>query len=302
MTPGRMLITGGGGFVGRALALGFARLGWEVCAVDRSFDDSARDHRVDQVVTDLLDPDWSLIPRVDVVVHAAWLTTHPKTLGLTAGEFERQNLVPLDNVLAYATRTSPEALVFVSSSGVFAADDSATGLTDALAPTGGTPYATSKLQGEALASMWGTDGVERTHVIRLGYLFGPHEVARPSREGISLIAHWMNEAREGRPLEVRADDPARDWTYTPDLAPALARLISGPSARRPIHFGSPHVVRDGELASWITAEIGGHVVTVPSGAPLKAPMVTSDIAAVRDVSWTPPRDGIRALLEAEAVA
>ena len=99
------------------------------------------------------------------------------------------------------------------------------------------------------------------------------------------------------------DDPTRDWTYTPDLAPALARLVGEPPARRPIHFGSSHVVRDRVLASWIADEIeGGEVTRVPAGERVKPPMVPSDVPALRDVSWTTPRDGVRALVESEVVA
>ena len=40
MAPETVLITGAGGFVGRALAEGFAALGWRVTAVDRAFDEA----------------------------------------------------------------------------------------------------------------------------------------------------------------------------------------------------------------------------------------------------------------------
>ncbi len=303
MKSGRILITGGGGFVGRALALGFAQLGWDVCALDRSFDDPPGHPRIQHVVTDLLDGAWSDLPRVDVVVHAAWLTTDPATLGLTEAEYQTKNLKPLTTVLSYATHRPPQSLVFVSSSGVFAPDDAEEGLTDAHAPTGSSPYAASKRRGEMLTFTWGSEGLAGTHVIRLGYLFGPDEVVRPSRNGVSLVARWMNAARHSQPVEVRADDPARDWTYTPDLAPALERLVSEPPTRRPVHFGSPHVVRDRELASWISDEVGGgELVTVPAGARVKPPMVPSDVSALRDVTWTTPRDGVRALVDTEVVA
>lgn len=303
MKSGRILITGAGGFVGRALALGFAERGWEVYALDRSFDGPPGHPRVRHVLADLLDGVWSDLPQVDVVVHGAWLTTDPRTLGLTDAEYERTNLAPLTTVLSYATHRPPQSLVFVSSSGVFAPDDAEDGLTDAHAPTGSSPYAASKRRGEMLTSTWGSEGLSRTHVIRLGYLFGPDEVVRPSRDGVSLVARWMDAARNGQPVEVRDDDPARDWTYTPDLASALERLVAEPPARRPIHFGSPHVAHDRELAARIIDEIGsGELVTVPAGTRVKPPMVPSDIPALRDVAWTTPGDGVQALVEAEAAA
>jgi len=303
MKSGRILITGAGGFVGRALALGFAELGWEVWALDRSFDDPPGHDGIRYVVADLLDGAWADVPQVDVVVHAAWLTSDPASLGLTEAEYQAKNLAPLTAVLSYATHRPPEALVFVSSSGVFAAGDAEEGLTDVHVPTGSSPYATSKRRGEMLTSTWGSEGLANTHVIRLGYLFGPHEAVRPTRQGVSLVARWMDAARDGRPIEVRADDPTRDWTFTPDLAPARVQMLAESPARRPVHLGSPHVVHDRELASWISDETGGgEVVTVPAGARVKPPMVPSDLSALRHVQWTTPRDGIRALVEAEAVA
>ena len=38
MKQRRVLVTGAGGFVGRALSLGFADLGWQVIGLDRAFD------------------------------------------------------------------------------------------------------------------------------------------------------------------------------------------------------------------------------------------------------------------------
>ena len=302
-TPGRVLITGGGGFVGRALANGFAELGWTVAAVDLGFDGPPEHPSVSHTVADLSNGDWAVLPDADVVVHAAWITTGPTTLGVTEAEHAERNLAPLTTMLGYATHRRLDAFVFVSSSGVFAADDAEDGLTDAVAPTGSSPYASTKLRGEMLAATWGSEGLSRTHVVRLGYLFGPGEVVRRTRHNVSLVAQWMSAARDGRPMEVRADDPARDWTFTPDLAPALARLISGPSVRRPIHLGSGHVVRDLELAGCVAdAFPGAEIVRTPAGPTLKPPMVPSDVSALSDFIWTDPATGVRSLLEAEAIA
>jgi nucleoside-diphosphate-sugar epimerase len=291
----RALVTGAGGFVGRALASGFAELGWEVTGLDRAYG-AGEERGVERVVADLETGGVpAAVGAVDLVVHAAWITTDPQALGVTAAEHVAQNVQPLLAVLEYAARAHPADFVFLSSSGVFAPGDASGGLTDADRPTETSPYAAAKRAGELLVpAALGPDTA--AHVVRLGYLFGPGEVARPSRLGLSLVAAWRAAARDGRPLEVRSDDPERDWTFAPDLAPALARLLEGPAADRPVHLGSPHVVRDGDLADLVAAlHPGVERVTVPATGRVKPPMAPSDLPALRGFAWTDPASGLRTL-------
>jgi nucleoside-diphosphate-sugar epimerase len=286
--------------VGRALASGLADLGWRVTGLDRAFDATWQSDGVHRVVADLdregIPPE---VPEVDLVVHAAWVTTDAEALGITPAEHVALNLRPLLAVLDHGAHTRPAAFAFVSSSGVFDPADATEGLTDAHRPTGTSPYAAAKRAGELLVPA-ALDPPTAVHVVRLGYLFGPDEVARPSRTGVSLVAGWLAAAREGRPLAVRADDPARDWTFTPDLAPALERLAAGPAAGRAVHLGSPHVVRDGALAALVASEVPGtERVRVPADGRVKPPMVPSDIPALRGFRWTDPAAGLQALMAGE---
>jgi nucleoside-diphosphate-sugar epimerase len=138
------------------------------------------------------------------------------------------------------------------------------------------------------------------HVVRLGHLFGPGEAATPTRSGVSLVAGWMAAARDGQPLAVRSDDPARDWTFTPDLAAALELVADSPSTGRPVHVGSPHVYRDHDLATLIASRVpGADIVPSPADGTVKPPMVPSDIPALGGFSWTDPATGLQALLAAE---
>ena len=61
---------------------------------------------------------------------------------------------------------------------------------------------------------------------------------------MSLVARWLRCAREGEPIEVRDDNPVRDWTYAPDLAAALARVVAAPPALGPVHLGSRHLLAE----------------------------------------------------------
>jgi len=342
MTQRRVLITGAGGFVGRSLALGFADLGWLVIGLDRVFDTgwesqdigqvaaASESQYIRQVAAELAEGVPQEVPEVDLVVHAAWVTTDAEALGITSAASIALNLRPLLAVLEYTARTRPPAFVFLSSSGVFAPGDATEGLTDADRPTGTSPYAAAKRAGEllVLAALeqgtaelghlsaelpQGTAGLPQSmpvlpqgtavHIVRLGYLFGPDELARPSRLGVSLVARWVAAARDGNPLEARSDDPRRDWTFTTDLAAALEKVVAGPSAGHPVHLGSPHVCTDMAFATLIASQVpGAEPVTVPASGPVKPPMVPSDIPALRGFDWTDPATGLRVLLSSEVAA
>ena len=298
----QVLVTGAGGFVGRAVALGFADLGWGVIGLDRTFDESWERDSMRSSTAELSEGVPSDVPDVDLVVHSAWVTTDPAMLGVTTAEYIALNTRPLLTMLEYARCTSPAAFVFLSSSGVFAATDATEGLKDTYSPAGTSPYAAAKRAGEALA-LSALDSQTEVQVVRLGYLFGPDEIARPSRVGVSLVAGWLAAARQGQALAVRSDDPLREWTFTSDLAVALEQVVDGPSAGHPVHLGSTHVSRDSAFAALIASELPGtELVTVPAEGPVKPPMVPSDIPALRDFAWTDLTTGLRALLAAEVVA
>lgn len=298
-----VLVTGAGGFVGSALAEGFAALGWAVTALDMAFDAATRERlRGCALVTATLgDAAPQDLPPVTLVIHAAAVTTAASDLGWTPAAHVAANVRPLVGMLEYAARTRPAAFVFLSSSGVFAAGDGGDVLTDADLPSGDSPYAAAKRAGELLTPA-ALAGVTAAHVIRLGYLYGPHEAARPTRARPSAVARWLMAARDRQPLLVPADDPRREWTYTPDLAPALAELAARPPAGRVVHLCSPFVRTDSVMAAGIAALVPGAVCApAPAVGSAKPPMRASDLSPL-GLRWTAPEAALAQLVAAEVAA
>jgi nucleoside-diphosphate-sugar epimerase len=184
--------------------------------------------------------------------------------------------------------------VFLSSSGVFGDGDGSPDLTDTDLPTATGPYSAAKMAGEALVP--GALGPWcQTHVLRLGYLYGPGEAPRPTRQRVSMLRQWLTDAMQGRPLTVAANDPRRDWTFAPDLAPAINRLLAGPGSPRPRHLCTPDAVADSALAARIAALHPGTRILGAPARPVKPPMRPSDLPALAGFRWTPLAEGLAQL-------
>ncbi len=298
----RATLTGAGGFVGGQIAAGLLAAGWRVAAVDLSFDAGARARLqgADLVEADLAGgvPE---LPRADLVIHAAALTTDAETLGISPAAHVRANTAPLLAALVHAAETRAGAFVFLSSTGVFATTDGEPDLTDTCTPTATHPYAAAKRAGELLVPA-ALAGVCPAHVVRLGYLYGPGEAARPTRTTLSLVRRWCDAAERGEALSVPADDPRRDWTWAPDLAPALIRLAASAPANRPLHLTSGHVLSDGQLARLIARTNPRTIVRMGPAIGGKPPARASVIPALDGFRWTAPEEGLAALMAERTAA
>lgn len=215
----RVIVTGAGGLVGRAVTKHCVAQGEEVTALDHHTLDIADPESVRSVVSDL---------RPDVIINcAAWTDVD----GCESDPKHAQEANARGpEVLAAACRESDALLITISTDYVF--DGRKDGFyTQQDQPNPISVYGHSKLEGERRAQL----AHERTIVVRSGYIFGVG--------GNNFLSTFLARARAGNTLKAISDMVGTP-TYARDLAQRLHQLAQ---TGRP---GTYHVVNAGEGVSF----------------------------------------------------
>jgi nucleoside-diphosphate-sugar epimerase len=304
MTGRRALVTGAGGFVGRHLVEALLADGWHVTALDRAFDaallDSWRPHAARLT---LLQRDAAELPDApaEALVHAAALTASPDELGLTPEEYVRASLDPMLAALAWAAERGARCLV-LSSSAVFR--ESAPGpLGEDAPPTPLGLYAVAKAAAEALAETLYVEHGRDVAAVRLSSIYGPGEMARFTRPRTSPVARLIAEALEKGRLSVYRADPARDWTYAPDIGAAIAGLLNAPELHYALYnLASGQMRTPLQIAEAITAALPNVHMDAQDGTnPALPPLTRFGVLTNQRLTddtgytaWTPFETGITA--------
>ncbi len=219
---GRVLVTGGAGFIGSHIAEAFLAQGWQVTVLD----DLSRGHERNVpkgarfVRADIRSPEAKKTlaeGRFDVLNHHAAQIDVRISVDQPAHD-AAINLVGFVNLLEGAADGGVKRVVFASSGGVVYGETTVfpTPETDAKRPV--SPYGVSKLAGEhylrALGLLRGFDGV----ALRYSNVFGPRQ--DPKSEA-GVVSIFVSRVLEGRPLTVFGDGTqTRDYVFVRDVARA----------------------------------------------------------------------------------
>jgi nucleoside-diphosphate-sugar epimerase len=305
-----VLVTGAGGFVCRFVVTALLEMGAKVIGIDRRLDEPLQQiwthwgDRLKLVECDVVDmPSFA----VDAVVHGAAVTAGPEDTGQSPEENFRTNLEPTLAALEWAAAHGARRFVFLSSSAVFRETPPGTVVeTMAASPLG--LYAVAKQAAENLIEtlrvVYGRDAV----VVRLSNIYGPGERARPTRPRMSGVGSMVQTALETGHLVVYRDDPARDWTFAPDVGRAICRLLVKPVlAHHLYHVASGQTFTPMEIAAVIQSLLPAVRLdlrdgTDPNTMPLTRRGTLSAERLRQDtgfVDWTPFLEGLRQVIDWE---
>ncbi len=229
---GRVVVSGGAGFIGSHIAEAYLRGGWEVVVLD----DLSRGHEVNIpqgarfVRADIRSPEAKGLLATggfDVLNHHAAQIDVRVSVDCPAHDADI-NLVGFVNLLEGAGEGGVRRVVFASSGGVVYGDPEVIPTPETAPKLPVSPYGVSKLSGEyylrALAALRGFQGI----AMRYANVFGPRQ--DPKSEA-GVVSIFVSRLLDNQKLTVFGDGrQTRDYVFCKDVARAnvLASTVPVP--------------------------------------------------------------------------
>ena len=261
----RAVVTGGAGFIGSTLVDRLLSEGWTVTAVDsfesfyprsaklRNLSGASKHPAFTLVEVDtrdrkrLLNSIAAAAPEV-IVDLAARAGVRPSLED--PGLYIDINLRGLQNTLDSAADVGAR-IVFASSSSVYGADAQAPFVEDQMRGRPESPYAATKIGGEALVYAFHRTSGRSAVAARLFTVFGPRQ-----RPDLAIYKFAVRILR-GETIELYDGGAGvRDYTYVDDLVDGLVRAIDAPPGHHVVNLGSHHPIPTSELVDRLEAVLG----------------------------------------------
>lgn len=228
MPSERVLLVGGGGFIGQALAQRLAGAGREVHVLSRHADGGMSvsgivRHRACQSDAAAVAP---LLDRCDTVIHLASETTPGASAAVPTLDV-RANLAPLASFIEILAASPLRRVVFLSSGGAIYGNPARLPVAEdhPLHPL--SYHAAGKAAAELLLGTFARQSGTALAILRPANVYGP---GQPLRAGFGFVRTLLEKARLGAPVEIWGDGrQVRDFLYIDDLVEACVRLIDAPA-------------------------------------------------------------------------
>jgi UDP-glucose 4-epimerase len=228
---GRVLVTGGAGFIGSHLVDELVSRGCGVTVLDNlstgrieNLGYHLKNDEVNFVNGDVRDEAAvnSALRNVDTVYHLAALTSVPYSVRYPKVTHEA-NVEGTRNLLEACLRNNVERFVFVSTCAVYG-EPKYLPIDEFCPPNPISPYAESKLRAEALCRSFSEKNGLETVVFRPFNIYGPRQ--RKDQRG-GVISRFIDRLREGKPPLIYGDgEQTRDFLYVKDAVEAFVTALT----------------------------------------------------------------------------
>ena len=299
----KILITGGAGFLGSALANRLAELHHQVRVLDDL--SSGNEGRLNSQVifsrgdTRDIPKLWTLLRGVDCVYHLAARVSVPESV-LYPVEYNDVNVGGTVSVMT-AVRDAQVRRVIFTSSGAAYGEQEHQPITEDTPLRPQTPYAVSKMAAEqyvlAIGALWEIETV----ILRIFNAYGPGQPLPPSHAPV--IPQFLKQALDGGSLVVYGSGrQTRDFVYISDVVDALVAAAEAPDIDRSImNIGSGTGVSIKELVDAVAEATGRrvHRLSNPSQSGGVSRLVADISLAREELGFSPKvslREGLKHIL------
>ncbi len=259
----RVLVTGGGGFIGSHLAAQLVKLGHDVRVLDNFA--TGRRSNIDAIGGDveLVEGDIQSYERAhkavrgcEIVFHQAALPSVPRSIQdpLTSNA---TNVIGTLNILLAARDEAVRRVVCASSSSVYGANPTLPKQED-MATLPISPYATAKLAGEGYCRSFGVGYGLETVALRYFNVFGARQ--DPTSQYAAVIPNFITALLQGDPVTIFGDgEQSRDFTHVDNVVESNILAIDAPDVSGKVfNIACGRMVSLNELAGALQELIGSN--------------------------------------------
>ena len=229
----KVLVTGGGGFIGSNLASTLVQAGHQVRVLD-DWSTGTPDNlagleaSVDVLEVDVRDPQAvaRAVSGIDVIYHLAALPSVARSIANPHSSHE-VNATGTLVVLAAARDAEVRRVVYASSSSIYG-DNPVLPKHEGMPVNPMSPYAASKLAGESYCRAFTRSYGLETVALRFFNVFGPRQ--DPQSQYAAVIPRFITRMLSGAPPEIFGDGTqSRDFTFVASAVDACIRAGESPA-------------------------------------------------------------------------
>jgi UDP-glucose 4-epimerase len=220
----KVLVTGGGGFIGSNLVHALLERGDSVRVLDNFATGNRRNLADIADEIEVVEGDLRSYERVHTAVRGVEIVFHQGALGSVPRSVQDPltstavNVEGTLNVLLAARDEGVARVVAASSSSVYG-DGGTFPRVETQAPNPISPYAVAKLAAERFCVSFSRVYGLETVALRYFNVFGPHQ--DPTSQYAAVVPLFVQAIREGRPVTIYGDgEQSRDFTYVANVVEA----------------------------------------------------------------------------------
>jgi UDP-glucose 4-epimerase len=237
MKEKNILLLGGGGFIGTALARRLCENNFNVHILSKHF--PAREIEPNMIFYQGNLDDKKILERVlpecRTVVHLASSTTPGSSSRQPALEADK-NITPTLRFLDILQGYENVHIVFVSSGGTLYGNPESTPVNETHPLNPLSFHGAGKVALETFLRTFSTLPEKNTSIVRPSNVYGP---GQSLRSGFGVIRTMLEHVRRGTVMEIWGDGTSvRDFLYIDDMLSALIRLIDFPNDNNTYNVGS----------------------------------------------------------------